>query len=211
MIRNTDKKCTGDVPAMVDDIFGNCCKAGDSLPLARHDPETATCRSTDFKYNKMFPEENYLINYCENIFEKLNYREKALYKNMPERMVFETEIWIIGENIRQGILNEIKNKTNNYKKIIENILKIINTNKYKTGRESFVMLLSYYKNDNGVKNLLEKLLDDKELYGFAIKELDKIKEYRYINKIIEIYNNERNGWKKQAAKKYIEKANKIIK
>jgi hypothetical protein len=165
----------------------------------------------DFKYNKMFSEENYLINYCENIFEKLNYKEKELYKNMPERMVFETEIWIIGENIRQGILNEIKNKTNDYKKIIENIFKIINTNKYKTGRESFVMLLSYYKNDNEVKNLLERLLDNKELYGFAIKELDKIKEYRYINKIIEIYNNEKNGWKKQAARKYIEKANKIIK
>jgi hypothetical protein len=162
---------------------------------------------TDFKYNKILSEENYLINYCENIFEKLNYREKELYKNMPERMVFETQIWIIGENIRQEILKEIKNKTNNYEKIIDSILEIINTNKYRTGRESFVMLLSYYKNSDKVNNLLEKLLDDKDLYGFAIKELDKIKEYRYINKIIEIYNNEKNGWKKQAAKKYIEKAN----
>ena len=163
---------------------------------------------TDFEYNTIFLEENYLINYCENIFEKLNYKEKELFKNMPERMVFETEIWIVGENIRQGILNERKNKTNNYTKIIDNIFKIIDTSKYKTGRESFVMLLSYYKNNNEVKYLLEKLLDDKELYGFSIKELDKIKEYEYVNKIIEIYNNEKKGWKKQVAKKNIEKANK---
>jgi hypothetical protein len=73
------------------------------------------------------------------------------------------------------------------------------------------MLLSYYKKDkknNGIIKLLEKLLDDQLLYGFAIQELRKIREYGYTNKIIEIYNTEKGGYKKHEAKKYIENANK---
>jgi hypothetical protein len=165
---------------------------------------------TKFLYSKIFIENNYLLNFCENIFNKLNYKEQKLFGNMPERMTFEVEIWIVGESIRHGIINEIKNRTNNYLKILDDIIKIIEMEKYKSGRESFVMLLSYYKNNDNVKKLLEKLLDDKELYGFAIKELSKLKEYKYIDKIIKINNMEKNGWKKQAAKKYIENANKNI-
>ena len=124
---------------------------------------------------------------------------------MPEKMAFETEIWIVGESIRQGIIYEKKNKTNNYIKVLDDIIEIINTTKYKSGRESFVMLLSFYKNNKIVNETLKKLLNEKELYGFAIKELIKIKEYGYINEIVEIYNNEKKGWIKQIAKKYIEK------
>jgi hypothetical protein len=161
---------------------------------------------TEFSYSKLFSQENYLVNFCMNIFEKLNYKEDKIYKNMPERMMFETEIWIVGEEIRQGIINENRNKTNNYLKILEDIFKIINTNEYKAGRESFIMLLSYYKNNDNVKRILGGLLDDKDLNGFAIGELLKIKEYGYINKALEIYNTEKPGWKKQMAKKYIERA-----
>jgi hypothetical protein len=164
---------------------------------------------TKFKYEKTFEENNYLINFCENIFNKLNYKEKQLYKEIPERMVFETEIWIVGSRILEGIKDEIKNKTNNYLKILEDIIKIINTKKYKKGRESFVMLLSYYKNNNDVKYLLEKLLEDKELYGFAISEMIKLKEYNHIDKIMEINKTQNNGWIKSKIRKYIEKANKI--
>ena len=129
---------------------------------------------------------------------------------MPGRMVFEPEIWIIGANIREGIVYENKHKTKNYIKIIDDIIKIINTEKYKGGRESFVMLLSFYKNNNEVKILLDKLLEDKELYGFAVKELDKLKEYKQINKITEIYNKKNNSWIKKAMEKYMENANKKI-
>ena len=160
---------------------------------------------TEFEYNKIISEEKYIINYCNEIFEKLNYKKNIFYKGMPEKMAFETEIWIVGESIRQGIINEKKNKTNNYLKIIDDIIEIINTCKFKSGRESFVMLLSFYKNNEIVNETLVKLLNENELYGFAIKELDKIKEYGYINEIVEIYNNEKKGWIKQIAKKYIEK------
>jgi hypothetical protein len=165
-------------------------------------------RETNFKYYKLFIEDNYLKSICEKVFEDKNYKENSVFKKNQERMVFETEIWMIGEDIRQGILKERKNKTENYLKILDKIIEIITIEKYRKGRESFVMLLSYYKNNNEVKNLLEKLLDDNKLYGFAINELNKLKEYNCINKITEIYNNEKNGWIKRDAKKYIENKNR---
>jgi hypothetical protein len=161
-----------------------------------------------FKYDRIFEKENYLTNYCEDIFKNLNYKKKKLFNDFPERMVFETEIWIVGEIIREGIMNEKKDKTSNYLKIVEDIIKIITTEKYKKGRESFVMLLSFYKNNNEIENLLAQLLDDKELYGFAIIELNKLKKYEQVNKAVEIYNNEKNGWIKKEVKKYLENANK---
>jgi hypothetical protein len=160
----------------------------------------------NFHYNKIFTENNYLINYCEITFNEKNYLQKQIFKNFPERMVYESEIWIIGETIRKGIIDEKKNKTNNYLKITDQIIEIINKKKYKKGRESFVMLLPYYENNIKIINLLEKILEDNELYGFSIYALNKLKEYKFKNKIIEIGKEEKNGWIKKEIRKYIKNA-----
>ncbi|MGI5172408.1 hypothetical protein H0R92_02220 [Treponema sp. OMZ 840] len=48
--------------------------------------------SNRFDIVTAFNKKGYILNYCEKLFEKNNYKEKTLFKDMPERMVFETEI-----------------------------------------------------------------------------------------------------------------------
>lgn len=52
--------------------------------------------SNGFDIVTVFNNKGYILNYCEKLFEKNNYKEKTLFKDMPERMVFETEIWMVG-------------------------------------------------------------------------------------------------------------------
>ena len=91
---------------------------------------------------KIYTETGYLYNYCEKIFLLKNYLEDKLFKDFPDRMVFETSIWMIGSFIEQEIR---KNKKILNNLLFEEVKKIIQTKKYLTGRQGFVMLLHYFK------------------------------------------------------------------
>jgi hypothetical protein len=65
------------------------------------------------------------------------------------------------------------------------------------------MTLHYFKNNHIVESNLRNLLDDKQLYGFAIKELNKLKSYHSIDKIEDILMQEKTEWIKKEAKLYI--------
>ncbi|MEB3005247.1 hypothetical protein [Capnocytophaga sp. G2] len=149
--------------------------------------------------------QGYLSGYCESLFEKYNYKEKCLLEDMPERMVFETEIWMVGEQLRQEIAKTKKYRINQL--LIKEILIVIQTVKYRRGRESFVMLLHYFKKENDlIEKILSSLLDDEQLYAFAIGELTKLKLFSYTDKVQVILSKEKISWKKKEAQKYIEKS-----
>jgi hypothetical protein len=154
-----------------------------------------------FKFTNISKQQGYLIEFCENIFEENNFREEPIIAGMPERMVYETEIWMVGEKLRQEISKLKKDEATPL--LLDEVLKVINTTKYRKGRESFVMTLHYFKNSPKVESCLENLLDDKQLYGFAIKELNKLKIYDFTGKVRKISEKEKIAWIKKEIERYI--------
>lgn len=146
--------------------------------------------------------QGHVSGYCETLFEKYNYKEKCLFEDTPERMVFETEIWMVGEQLRQEISKTKKCRVNQL--LIKEILTVVQTAKYRRGRESFVMLLHYFKQEDSlIEKVLGSLLDDEQLYGFAIRELNKLKSYHYVEIVKNILKNEKITWIKKEAERYI--------
>lgn len=162
--------------------------------------------SNKFKFANIFSEEEYLSKFCETLFEKYNFKEEPAFKGMPERMAYEAEIWIIGAAIMQK-MKDLKNKKNDYSTLLKQIITIIQTEKYNSGRESFVMTLHYFKDNPAVESTLRTLLDDKQLYGFALKELNKSKLYNYKEKVEGILKNEKKSWIKKEAERYLKNSN----
>lgn len=158
-----------------------------------------------FKFSKAYIQQGYLSEFCENIFNNMNFEEEPAFKGMPKRMAYETEIWMIGEQIRQEIAKLKKNEINPL--LLNEILTVINTTKYGKGRESFVMTLHYFKDNPTVESTLKTLLDDKQLYGFALKELNKSKLYNYKEKVEDILKNEKKTWIKKEAERYLKNSN----
>jgi hypothetical protein len=152
-------------------------------------------------------QKGYLTSFCENIFNGYNYKEEPAFKGMPERMAFEPEIWIVGAEVMQK-LKEVKDNKADYSLLLEEILKVIKIEKYNSGRQSFVMTLHFFKDNSTVGKVLISLLDDNHLYGFALKELNKLKLYGCTDKVAEILKNEKTGWIKKEAKRYIENSSK---
>ncbi|MCE8725424.1 hypothetical protein [Phocaeicola vulgatus] len=161
--------------------------------------------SKKFCYIKAITQCGYLSDFCEFIYAKYNFQEPSTIPNMPPTMAYEPEIWIIGSNI----IEELKKnppKKRDFSILLNEILKVIKTKKYESGRESFVMTLHYFNKYPIVKEILSTLLDDKQLYGFAIGELKKMKCYNYTEKINKILQSEKTTWIKHEAKQYLKKA-----
>ena len=145
---------------------------------------------------------NYLSSLCERIYT-------AFFRSEDDKLLksFEREIWMVGSEVL-----EVFKKTPRIslsEDLLQEILHIINQKKYGRGRESFVMLLHYFKNKPQVDYCLSALLEEPILYGFAIGELQKLKLFSYLVKVQDILANEKKSWIRQAAKKYIEKATKL--
>ena len=90
---------------------------------------------------------------------------------------------------------------------MQELLKVINQRKYGRGRESFVMLLHYFKNSPNIEKYIAPLLDDEQLYAFAIGELIQLKIFSHTDKMRAILSKEKIAWRKKEAQKYIEKSN----
>lgn len=145
---------------------------------------------------------NYLSSLCERIYT-------AFFRSEDDKLLksFEREIWMVGSELLETFK---KNKKISLSEdLLEEILKIIEEKKYGRGRESFVMLLHYFKNKPQVEHCLSTLLEEPILYGFAIGKLQKLKLFSYLVKVQDIFANEKKSWIRQAAKKYIEKATKL--
>lgn len=144
-------------------------------------------------------EENYLYNTCEFLYNKY-----FSIEDKQELKSFEREIWMIGSEIIENIRKTKKKVFTDT--LLRELLKIINQCKYGRGRESFVMLLHYFKKNPNIEIYLASLLDDEQLYAFAIGELTKLKLFAYTDKVQEILSKEKISWRKKEAKKYIEKS-----
>ena len=143
----------------------------------------------------------------EDLYNSYNIRETNEYVKVGT-MQFESEIWILGENFRLFLKKNKRLKTDS---VFENALwKIILEKKYKTGRQSFVLLLSDLKISNESKKMAG-CLNDIDIYGHIISVLLKLKDFSYYKEVKQIYEEEKKGWIKQKCKKYIDSSIKSLK
>ena len=144
-------------------------------------------------------EKDYLYNSCNLYYDKyFNLDDKGQLKS------FEREIWMIGSEIIDNI-KKIENK-NLTDTLSEELLKVIEKDKFGRGRESFVMLLHYFKNNPNIETCLATLLDDEQLYAFAIDELTILKNFKYVDKVQKFLSEEKVPWRRKVAERYIKKS-----
>ncbi len=114
---------------------------------------------------------------------------------------FEYKAWKIGENIRQFLLQNPKLKKD--KNILNKILEVIKTVNLRRGRQSFVLLLGFV----GAKSFAPEIvsfLDDKDIDGYILDTLLKMKAEGFAEKVKPLLNSEAT-WIRKLAKKYCER------
>ena len=114
--------------------------------------------------------------------------------------MFEHELWEVGEDIRQFLL-ENKNKLNVSQ--IERIVKICLDKRAKRGRQSFVMLLGK-KMFCDYAEQIASLLNDDDVDGHVIDTLYKMGATGYAD-LIEPFLTHNRTWIRNEAKRYIQK------
>ena len=145
-------------------------------------------------------EKDYLYNSCNLYYDKyFNSDDKGQLK------FFEREIWMISSEIIDNIKRKKIEKKNLTDTLSEELLKIIVEDRFGRGRESFVMLLHYFKNNSNIETCLATLLDDEQLYPFAIDELTILKNFNYVDKVQKILSKEKVPWRRKVAERYIKK------
>lgn len=113
---------------------------------------------------------------------------------------FEHEIWEIGEQIRQLMLQERKELN---KEQADRVCKICVDIRAKKGRQSFIMLLGKKRYVSYAHNIIV-VLTDEDVVGHVISSLYKMGASQYIEQI-KPYTNHAITWIRNEAKRYVQK------
>lgn len=145
------------------------------------------------------------------IFEELAYyyleTKKGLSmkgeKGAPDWFGYETALWKISEMVRP-IFRKKKNLRGK-NPVLDSFEKLSKDRRFKKGRQNIVLMLGEYGKGEYI-DALGALLHDKDVYGHSIKALTRSKAPGFKEIVLEILSEEKVGWIKTAAKKYIEKS-----
>lgn len=146
---------------------------------------------------------NNLLTSAEALIPKENLPDLPFMDLVPDVRdwyKFESELWDVGENIRQFLL-ENKNKLNRSQ--IERIVEICLDKRAKRGRQSFVMLLGK-KMFRDYAEQIVTLLNDVDVDGHVIDTLYKMGATEYTD-LIEPFLTHNRTWIRNEAKRYIQK------
>ncbi|MGN1161469.1 MAG: hypothetical protein ACI4SX_04390 [Candidatus Fimenecus sp.] len=146
---------------------------------------------------------NNLLTSAEALIPKENLPDLPFMDLVPDVhdwYKFESELWGVGENIRQFLL-ENKNKLNRSQ--IERIVEICLDKRAKRGRQSFVMLLGK-KMFRDYAEQIVTLLNDVDVDGHVIDTLYKMGATEYTD-LIEPFLTHNRTWIRNEAKRYIQK------
>ena len=146
---------------------------------------------------------NNLLTSAEALIPKENLPDLPFMDLVPDVhdwYKFESELWGVGENIRQFLL-ENKNKLNRSQ--IERIVEICLDKRAKRGRQSFVMLLGKKMFRDYAKQIVT-LLNDVDVDGHVIDTLYKMGATEYTD-LIEPFLTHNRTWIRNEAKRYIQK------
>jgi hypothetical protein len=119
----------------------------------------------------------------------------------PEWYDFELEIWDLGEEIRQIMVQYPKLRED--KQLAEQILEIAIDRRAKRGRQSFILLLEYKVYSEYAPRLIAQL-DDPAVDGHVISTVLKMRAPQFVDEI-EPFTNHKMTWIRNYAKKYVER------
>tara|TARA_R110002049_G_scaffold24461_1_gene86719 strand:+ start:122 stop:592 length:471 start_codon:yes stop_codon:yes gene_type:complete len=121
--------------------------------------------------------------------------------NIPDWHNYETNIWRIGEEIRQIIAaNKVLRKDAEINNLILNIC--LNKNS-KRGRQSFILLLGYKHLSEHSRELI-KMINDNSVDGHIIDTIYKMQSAEFVKEIRPFKTNQQ-AWIRKIASKYLEK------
>lgn len=123
------------------------------------------------------------------------------FPDVPNWHKYESEIWEIGDKIRQIIYD--KKSLRKDKEINDLIMEVCMDKKSKRGRQSFILLLGY-KHLSGYAPQLITMINDKFVDGQIIDTIYKMQAIGY-EKDIEPFTTEKLTWVKKKAIKYMGK------
>lgn len=169
--------------------------------------------SQELRKKLLLSMENKDINYEEISKNLCNYSLEILKrtgistvpeKDMPAWYGYEIGLWMFSEEIIRPFLKKHK-KIRGKHIFLDTLVEICLNKKFEKGRQLLVLFVGQYGKD-AYKEELKSLLYDNEMQGYAIDALRYAKCFEYVDIIKEIYTNSKPGWIRQAAKKYINKA-----
>ncbi len=144
-----------------------------------------------------------LLTKAENLVPKENlpdlpYMDAA--SDVHEWYQFEGQLWDVGEEIRQLIVEHNK-KLNEPQ--VKRIIEICLDKRAKRGRQSFVLLLGKKCYCTFADEIIH-LIDDDDIDGHVINTIYKMQAGQYVDKIKPFLNHKRT-WIRNEAKRYIQK------
>jgi hypothetical protein len=153
-----------------------------------------------------------VIEYLAKVSEELAHEVMATRRNVsmqgvrgaPDWLTFETDLWRLSEELRHVFQRHRTIRGGN--PLLDALARIAVDQRFGKGRQNIVLLLGEYgQNDYG--HILGHLLTDPDVYGHAIKALTRAKIKGYADRVLNILQNEKNGWVRAAARKYLSLAN----
>lgn len=121
----------------------------------------------------------------------------------PDWYGYETALWKLSEAIRGFLKGRRDIKGNN--ELLDKISVIAEEKRFGKGRQNFVLIIGDFGGKE-YSNGLKSLLNDPEVYGYAINALTKLKVTDCSNEIEKVLQETKTGWIKTAAKNYLKKA-----
>jgi hypothetical protein len=118
----------------------------------------------------------------------------------PDWMGFELRIWQLGESLR--LLLKRKKRWRGRGPLLDTVAKLVSNRGFGKGRQTLVLLLGDFgKQEYG--DVLGRALDDKEVWGHAIKALTRAKIAGFAAEVAGVQAQE-TGWIRSAARKYLQ-------
>lgn len=150
----------------------------------------------DEEMERLFAKAEALI--PDELLPDLPYMEEV--PDVHDWYTFEHQLWGVGEEIRQLVV-EYNMKFNNNQ--IDRIIKIGLDKRAKRGRQSFVMLLGRKKYAD-YANEIVKILEDDDVDGQVIHTLYKMQAGQYVE-LMKPFLNHKRTWIRNEAKRFIQK------
>jgi len=117
----------------------------------------------------------------------------------PDWKGYETGIWKLSEKVRALLKKRLD--VRGKQPLLDVVAELAQTKRYGKGRQNLVLLLGEYGKEV-YGDVLGRLLSDDEVYGHALKALQRARIGGFADRAREIAARERTGWIRTAARKY---------
>jgi hypothetical protein len=137
---------------------------------------------------------------CEHWLQTLTAIEMNGQLGAPDWKGYELRIWRLGESLR--LFLRTKKGWRGPGVLLDAVAAVLRDRRFGKGRQTFALLLGDF-GGQAYGEQLASVLDDREVWGHAIKALTKAKIPHYAAEVAAVQTQE-TGWIRAAARKYLQ-------